>query len=142
MQIPSDQARQEPAGPAPMQVDQTECVCIKDSVAGQVSVQDASIENSMVGAAVAGRDLTAANSFNSVAIAGRDLHLQQGNEWVLVVGNQAHVKNSRIGLLIARSELTLNESQVWMTTRQALAFGAAAGGAFALVLALKRFLHR
>jgi hypothetical protein len=57
---------------------------------------------------------------------------------VLNVGGSAQVENSKIGLLVAKSGATLTNSQVLMTTQQAIALGAAFGAVYALLRTLLR----
>ncbi len=110
---------------------------VENSVALSVSAQqDAGIENSMVFGAVAGRDMTVEESMVTVAAVGHDLTLQEGGAVVVQVGGAVQVEGGAIGLLVARSEVTLNNSKILMTTQQALALGAAFGVVFALLRTL------
>jgi hypothetical protein len=114
-----------------------EFVNVESSIVGSVSAeQDASIQDSVVGVSAAGRDMTADGSVMSVVAVGRDLDFQNGSGLVFSVGNTAEVTNSMIGVLSARGDLTLVDSKVLMTTRQALALGIGIGSTFALLLGL------
>ncbi len=117
--------------PAPPVVEKT---AVENSVALSVSAEmNAEVENSMVMAVVSGRDMTAVESMTSIAVVGRDLKIEKGGAGFVQVGGKAQVENGTVGLLIARSEVILNNSRVIMTTRQALALGAAFGAVFALL---------
>ncbi len=110
---------------------------VESSMALSVSAkQDAEINSSMVIAAAAGRDMTVSESMVSVAAVGHDLTLKESGSVMMQVGGPVQVENGTVGLLVARSEVTLNNSRVIMTTPQALALGAAFGAAYALLRTL------
>ena len=112
---------------------------VENSMVVSVSAQqDAEVNNSLVFSTAVGRDLTATDSMLVNIAAGHDLKLQQGGAGVLKVGGQAQVENGTIGLLIAKSDVTLTNSRVLMTTPQAIALGAAFGAVYALLRVLLR----
>jgi hypothetical protein len=122
--------------PQPPAVEKT---LVENSLAVSVSAQqDAEVNNSMVISLAAGRDLTATDSMLTNVAAGHDLKIQDRGTVILKVGGQAHVENGTIGLLIARSDVTLTNSRVLMTTQQAIALGAAFGAVYALLRTLLR----
>ena len=110
---------------------------VENSLAFNVSAQhDALVENSLVMAVAAGSDLISTNSLGMVVTVGNNLKIEQGGAGVIKVGGKARIKNGTIGLLIAKSEVTLTDSQVLMTTSQAIALGAAFGTVYALLRTL------
>ena len=138
--LPEDQAEMETqisadGTPSPL----PEVLPVNNSMVGSVNAsQDAEVNNSMVGALAVGRDSSVTNSFSSVVAVGRDLHFKDGCGLMLTVGNQAQVESSKIGVLLAKSDVTLTDSKILMTTQQAIAFGAAFGAVFALCSTLLR----
>jgi len=101
---------------------------------------DMTVIDSLSAALVAGHDLQVSNSVGSTFVAGGQMHIQSSAGLTLVSGGQSHVENSRIGILSTKADVTLVDSQVFMTSRQALIFGAALGGVFALLFTLLRWL--
>lgn len=128
-----------PSSPEEGDASQSAARRVEDSLVGYLSIQqDAEVSDSLVGGLVAGRDIAASESLSSIAIAGRDLHVNQAFGGILIAGNRAEVQGSTIGWLVTGSSATLVDSRVLVTTRQALAFGAAMGAALALVSAVLR----
>ena len=115
---------------------------VKHSLVGLVGYlpagQDAEVANSLAGAVVAGRDLAASDSACNIAVAGNNIDLTHSRAGLVIAGNRIQVQASSIGLLLAGSNTTLNNSTILLTTRQAVALGAALGAAFALGSALLR----
>jgi biopolymer transport protein ExbD len=122
--------------PQPPAVEKT---LVENSLAVSVSAQqDAEVNNSLVFSTAVGHDLTSINSLETNVAVGNDLKLQQGGAIILKVGGQAQVEGSTIGLLVAKSEATLTNTRVLMTTQQAIALGAAFGAVYALLRTLLR----
>ena len=117
----------------------TEITHVKHSLVGYLPAgQDAQVANSLAGAVVAGRDLAASDSACNIAVAGNNIDLTHSRAGLLIAGNRIQVQGSPVGLLLAGSNATLNNSTILLTTRQAVALGAAIGAAFALGSALLR----
>jgi hypothetical protein len=134
-QAPVETAEGEAAPPA-----EPETLGVNGSMAFSVSAEhDAKLNGSMAFAVVAGNDMTSEQSLDITTIVGGNLSIREGAVLIANVGGEVQVENSRVGLLVAQSGATLNNTQVLMTTQQALALGAALGAVFAL---LSRLLGR
>ncbi|MBN1372857.1 MAG: hypothetical protein JW987_13040 [Anaerolineaceae bacterium] len=131
-----------------------ETVHFQSGLAGSVSAQqDAEVTDSLVGGVAAGRDLQATNTLVMGMAVGRDATLSNcftatatvgGNieaansSMVTAIGSSISARNSSIGVALGR-EINLGEgAQVTLTTRQAVAMGAAFGVAFAIFNRLLR----
>ncbi len=118
-------------------------VKINDSIVGSVNAQaNADINDSIVGAVGAGQDISFSNG-GAIAIgAGRNIDVRNGGGYRLRAGNDIHIQNGGGGLMACKQAVVDNSTigvlltpqaalgenvKVMMSTRQAVAFGAAFG---------------
>jgi hypothetical protein len=112
-------------------------------IVGRVDVEgDASLAYSVAGGVVAGQSVSMTDCMNVAAVAGTGIEMTDSGCGILVAGGESHlqesgagflhcqqamVENSTIGIL-ATPQATLGQDvKVMMTTKQAIAFGAAFG---------------
>jgi hypothetical protein len=115
--------------------------------------KDASLVDGGAMAIPVGRDLTLVNGGAMVMPVGGNAEIVNGGGWIMPVGgnvdlanggagmmftSEASVKNSYVGLLFSGNTTIDESSRVLLDTKQAIAFGAAFGAAFALLSLLFR----
>ena len=114
-----------------------------------VQVEEASLQNSVLGAVVARNDAHATRRSSVAPVAGPDAQRTSGAGTVFVAGHDADIRNSGVGVVVARNDARLERSlvillavgravagdgvRVLMTLPLAVAFGAAFGVALALI---------
>jgi len=131
-----------------------ETVNFQSGLAGSVAAQqDAEVTDSLVGGIAAGRDLQATNTLVMGMAVARDVTLSNcftctaqiggsvemaNSSMVTAIGKQISARNSSVGVALAR-EINLGEgARVMLTSRQAVAMGAAFGVVFAIFNRLLR----
>lgn len=111
---------------------------VTDSLVGGVAAgRDAQATNTLVVGMAVGRDATLSNCFTGSATVGGSIEATNSSI-VTAFGTNISAHNSSIGVALGR-EITLGEgARVMVTTRQAVAMGAAFGVVFAIVNRLFR----
>lgn len=104
-----------------------------NSVAGaMVAGRGITLTNGGAGAIVAGSDVTLKNGGAQVMVVGRDVEMHTGAAPVMIVGRSVTADRSFFGVVFS-NQITLGEnSQILLSTPQAVAFGAALGVVFGL----------
>lgn len=106
---------------------------LTDTLAGAVIAgQSASLTDSLSTAVVAGAGVEMKDSACTVMVAGGDVNLQEGGAGFIHC-QQAAIENSTVGILVAPRATLGQDVKVMMTTRQAIAFGAAFGLAAGII---------
>ena len=110
--------------------------------------KDASLVDGGAWAISVSRDLTLVNGGAMIMPVGGNAEIVNGGGWVMPIGgnldlanggagmmmtNEASVKNSYVGVLFSGSTTLEEGSRVLLDTKQAIAFGAALGAAFAVL---------
>lgn len=105
---------------------------VTDSLVGGVAAgRDAHTTNSLIVGMAVGRDVAVTNSVLATAQIGGGLEMTNSSV-AAAIGTQISAQNSSIGVALAR-EINLGEgARVLLTTRQAVAMGAAFGVVFAI----------
>ncbi len=134
---------------------QAEKVNIDNSLVGSVTAnQDATLNNSLNLALVAGANARIENGACQVLVAGGNVEIENGGGMLSIAGgnveihnggagfilcDQAGVEHGKITVLLANQVELGEDTQIMFSTRQAAAFGAAAGG---VIFLLSLLFHR